>query len=358
MHVGAWCQCRRYFTFSPLYISAFKMIFSVQLYEKMKAVAYNAIISNSAVTPNQAEALNVDFDALMSLYSQMFIRNLKLEVRSVTDGRMQSIVCRVNGGESLLEIAKEFHFGSFKFAKMYLEAIGEWNIQPSSLPTNPDQIKDKRIQTELLKLIESDPSCAPDVEHIKECMGHEYEDMLIKLLNEKNMCFETESEMRSKGKPKTPDIFFLIPMAITCTELDMLYLSNGAAQYTNTPLDDCASPTAPGCVSNARSISGGGIGNVTVNANSSSTKVVINWIDSKAMFADEETFRENLEQFRGYTHRYGRGMVIYWHGFVRDICGSLQDDMIILRDHLPDEWMFPTGEIADGRKPAFDNIVF
>ena len=47
-----------------------------------------------------------------------------------------------------------------------------------------------------------------------------------------------------------------------------------------------------------------GIDSVKVNENQS--KFVINWIDSKAMFADETTFLEQLDQFRAYNHRYGR----------------------------------------------------
>jgi hypothetical protein len=84
--------------------------------------------------------------------------------------------------------------------------------------------------------------------------------------------------------------------------------------------------------------------------------VVINWIDSKAMFADLSTFEEHLEQLRAYNNRYGRGMVIYWHGCTEEIFQHLQSDMIVVRDAFPDEWIFPSGEPADGRTPAFDQV--
>jgi hypothetical protein len=38
---------------------------------------------------------------------------------------------------------------------------------------------------------------------------------------------------------------------------------------------------------------------------------VINWIDSKGMFADEETFEENHEQLKSYVNRYGAEHVVY-----------------------------------------------
>jgi len=80
---------------------------------------------------------------------------------------------------------------------------------------------------------------------------------------------------------------------------------------------------------------------------------VINWIDSKAMFADTVTFDEHLEQLRAYNNRYGRGLVIYWHGCTEEIYYKLRDDMIIVRDCFPNDWIFPTGEPADGTVPMF-----
>jgi len=71
---------------------------------------------------------------------------------------------------------------------------------------------------------------------------------------------------------------------------------------------------------------------------------VINWIDSKAMFADVATFEEHLEQLKGYNNRYGRGLVIYWHGCSVEVYRRLQDDMIIVRDSFPSDWINPCSQ--------------
>ena len=196
--------------------------------------------------------------------------------------------------------------------------------------------------------------CSHELEQLKECLGREYEELLTSLLNQKKMCFETEQELRSRGKPKTPDILFLIPMAIKCNAGDLRSQqfpsssAGGRSLYREDSIQD--SRAGPGGVH--------GLHNDRAEPPSHhASKVVINWIDSKAMFADAATFKENIDQFRGYNNRYGRGMVIYWHGYVEDIGSVLNGDMIILRDHFPEEWTFPTGEVADGRVPAFDNIV-
>lgn len=298
------------------------MILTKEQYDKMMQEVTMAIANCELVDVKVAASIGVEYDSLVSLYGQVFVRNLKAEFRSSTDIDMNDIIQRFRTGESLLNMFKKFRMGANKFAKLYLEACNYSNVQLSSLLLDPEQITDVRLRKEILCLMEMDPICAYDVEQLKECLGREYEELLIGLLNNKKMCFETESELRSRGKPKTPDILFLIPMATVCSQLDFMYYDHQHSLR-----------------------------------NSKDSKVVINWIDSKAMFADVLTFKENLDQFRAYNNRYGRGMVIYWHGFVEEICTSmLSDDMIVVRDHFPNEWIFPTGEIADGRTPMFDQI--
>ncbi len=75
---------------------------------------------------------------------------------------------------------------------------------------------------------------------------------------------------------------------------------------------------------------------------------IINWIDSKAMFADEITFEEHMEQFQGYMNRYGRGLIIYWFGYVDTIVSMIHtkygSDMLTVTHSFPNEILLPTGE--------------
>jgi hypothetical protein len=170
------------------HIQLTEMIVSVALYEKLRATVLDAISTNRKLTAKDAIHLGVEYDALLSLYGQLFVRNLKTESRSINPRIMKQLVARSQSGESLVDLANEFHFGSFKFAKLYLEAIGEGDTQLSSLLTDPMQIKDARIRKELLQLIAFDPICSPELEQVKECLGREYEELLISLLNQKLRC--------------------------------------------------------------------------------------------------------------------------------------------------------------------------
>ena len=130
---------------------------------------------------------------------------------------------------------------------------------------------------------------------------------MIELLHQRKICFETEAELRARGKPKTPDILLLIPMAVEV---------NGQQH-------------------------------------------IVNWIDSKGMFADKLTFHEQGEQLRGYVNRYGAGLVIYWYGFSEDVRGAGGQTILVV-DNFPDKWIFPTGEQAEAdgsTEPVFDGIT-
>ncbi len=60
---------------------------------------------------------------------------------------------------------------------------------------------------------------------------------------------------------------------------------------------------------------------------------VINWIESKALFGDDEHHKtyEN-EQLWSYWNRYGPGMVIYWFGFIDDLDRNRSRGIIVCDD--------------------------
>lgn len=75
---------------------------------------------------------------------------------------------------------------------------------------------------------------------------------------------------------------------------------------------------------------------------------IIHWIDSKAMFGDPLTHKDNLEnQLQGYTHRFGPGLVVYWFGFVDEIREWTPSD-IMIASRLPDEWVVPGDNSSSG----------
>lgn len=245
---------------------------------------------------------NTSFDSLRSLQSQLFTRAMKFESRKSNEEQKMRAILAYAEQCSFFEACSALGFSSYKFAKNYLEReSGNNNSVVQQFLKSPSLFKkDSKTRGDLLQCISDDAFNSFENEILKQMAGNEFEKLLINLLRAKHCCFETEESLRAKGKPKTPDIVFLIPMIVTI----------GAEEY------------------------------------------VVNWIDSKAMFADEDTFKESLDQFNGYCNRYGKGLVIYWLGFVESLLQTSLKDVCIA-DGFPEKWRFPTGEVADGSLPSF-----
>lgn len=324
-------------------------------------------------------------------------------------------------------------------------------LPSSSSPSPSPQLIDYNLKNNLINMIKHDTINSPDIQFIKENSGKYYELLLIQLLNQRHIIYETEEDSKRKGRPKTPDILLMIPMAVKLNlfdkyskyfynnnlrdkdneddptdNLNMLTSSVSSINYReNVNVNSSSIFSSPNLPNRTHSIFDNNSSQslfedstqsssilsspqpssyelslidfnedsdseyeehyyedyiskendedeeenknenydqfvqlqssfMSTKSNSSSASyTTIHWIDSKSMFADKETFLGHIDQLRSYTNRYGRGLVIYWHGFTSDICELLYDDMILIRDRFPSSWLFPSGELADGRYPSF-----
>ena len=123
----------------------------------------------------------------------------------------------------------------------------------------------------------TDDVYGPLVDNIKHVTGLEYEIILQRQLDFNNIAYSTQEQMRARGYDKTPDFKLDVPIIVD--------------------------------------------------------NVVINWIESKASFGDDESNACYLkDQFWSYWNRFGSGLVIYWFGFIDDL-NSIEG--ILIKDHFP-----------------------
>nr|SVE75896.1 EOG090X0A0V [Daphnia hispanica] len=150
----------------------------------------------------------------------------------------------------------------------------------STLMKNTALIDDRDLAFETYLCLLEDDEYGPIAEATKQSRGYEYEIHLRMELENSKVSFLHEDHLRMKGYDKTPDIKLEIPVAI-----------DGQ---------------------------------------------VINWIESKALFGDEEVHRGYLkDQLYSYWNRFGPGLVIYWFGYVEDLEKIHQNRIILIRDTLP-----------------------
>lgn len=135
-------------------------------------------------------------------------------------------------------------------------------VAPGVVPTLQKLDMD-RLRRDIERCVLCDTVCGPSSDTARQNAGLEKESVLREHLNAVGIEYWTEDDLRVDGHFKTPDIRLVVPIAVQ--------------------------------------------GNV------------VQWIDSKATFGDEQQHKENLErQFHMYVNRYGPGLVIYWHGYVAD----------------------------------------
>jgi len=358
------------------------MIISSTKYAQIKRRIDTLLKENQLPTIELAIELDVCFESLVSLFSQIQVRVLKRDMRKYDNASVRNIVQRVHAKQELLSsIAKEHCFSGYRLASMYLDSVsgGKSSMSVSELRENP------RILHNHFDKIRSMPSgsgsgpstaalsakTCPSVEHVevitadiltscyagdsccnwssdvsKQVMGQEYEEHLMLQLDRLGACYDSEEVLRSKGKAKTPDVLFAIPMGVhlphyfpedktvrnssisaempsvvsvnsppatTVSEVESGHaaISEDGPEARNISVklfsDADAEPDLSPTAVNPSATSPSSRGSVSAPSNSAPINgthyVMINWIDSKALCADEESFQQNLDQVQSYINR-------------------------------------------------------
>lgn len=140
-------------------------------------------------------------------------------------------------------------------------------------------IDDGALATEVFMCVVNDKNYGPFADAMKNVVGLEYELRLKEELVDLKLAFVDEDVLRERGYDKTPDVKLEVPIVVDGT--------------------------------------------------------VVTWVESKALFGDPESHRAYVrDQYQSYWNRFGRGLVIYWFGFVDEIVSS-RDEGFLVRDHMP-----------------------
>jgi len=234
-------------------------------------------------------------EALCSILSQEHQKRVKRSFSHQTSAAKRKenyrlFLAKLQKGETgiIVEIARANRFSATLTAKAllvdHLTEKSEDGKPPdkklvAAMMRDTNLIEDSDIAVEVFKATMSDESYGYLSECIKRSIGAEYERRLKRHLRNLNISFQDEHDLRAGGYDKTPDVKLDVPIAV-----------NGS---------------------------------------------VVNWIESKALFGDEENHTGYLnEQLWSYWNRFGPGLVIYWCGFLSHLVWSTEHG-ILVRDSFP-----------------------
>ncbi|XP_022257844.1 uncharacterized protein C15orf41 homolog isoform X1 [Limulus polyphemus] len=188
----------------------------------------------------------------------------------------------------LLRMADEIDLSPALLARLILEQHSTQKPDGGEAPVkhvitqmmrDTSLIEDGDLAVEVFQCIINDDNYGPVADAVKHAVGLEFEQKLKEELQRLGIAFVDESILREKGYDKTPDTKLEVPVAI-----------DGH---------------------------------------------VVNWIESKASFGDEESHRNYLkDQYWSYWNRFGPGMVIYWFGFIEEL-DTHRNTGILLCDCMP-----------------------
>lgn len=209
----------------------------------------------------------------------LWMIHVQKKVQDMRGGRFYKVKARAadflddfQKGRSLVDIARAERFPPVLMASFIMEEAGEGKKRIKKMIKNPAMIQDPRLRTEVEKAVEADYLYSPWVHALQVERAKAGEGIIRKWLEEKGMDFIEEADMSTSGK--TPD--FVI-------QSDLMVEGQS-----------------------------------------------IRWIESKAGFGSPaEHQRYMKKQISHYRRELGRGMVVYWFGFVD---GIEVDDGIMVKD--------------------------
>ncbi|KAJ9599051.1 hypothetical protein L9F63_010508, partial [Diploptera punctata] len=232
---------------------------------------------------------------LGSIYSLEYQRKMKQnhqKFNTMTEDLYRRYMTAIQHGEDvgvLLRISEEIDLSPSLLARMVMEKYYERHSHLCSEPVtrsfitrlmkDTTLIQDRDLAYEVFLCIVYDDQYGSITDCIKHSLGQEYELRLQRLVKDLNLAFYNEEHLRQHGYDKTPDIKLEIPIAVD--------------------------------------------------------GFVVNWIESKALFGDEEGHNAYFrDQYLSYWNRFGPGLVIYWFGFIETL-EQRTEKCIIIREDFP-----------------------
>ncbi|CAG9789344.1 unnamed protein product [Diatraea saccharalis] len=264
----------------------------------LKTEVYNSIVEDfnkmSSFTRKAENELKNKYKSLPSctlgsIISLLVQRSMKHSYRKspVISSRFHELYEELmkdkNRENVILRLSESQRITPALFARSLLQNVYSDSTMTKKCLKDTTLIENKDLACQVFLGLMNDNQYGPFADVIKQSIGLEYELRLERELRLMNITFSDENVLRSRGYDKTPDFKLDIPIAVD--------------------------------------------------------GFVINWVESKALFGDEENHSCYLkEQLLCYWNRFGPGLVIYWFGYLETLNSTPEvNNMFILRTSFPDK---------------------
>ncbi len=224
-------------------------------------------IRDSLNSSDDIERISKDFSQPVGVISAILSQKIVSNVKK-THGRIKSKskkhALEWNRGDAILNIATKNNIPATLMASMILKEMGHSKKYINGMFKDPNRIQTQRLKDEVVQALNSDYFFSPRAHQIQTKKGKMGENVIERWLDNHNIEYRNENELRDSGVTKTPDCVLDEPLNIDGTE--------------------------------------------------------VSWIESKALFGDEAEHKHySNKQFKHYEKEFGPGMVVYWYGYLDSI---------------------------------------
>ena len=221
-----------------------------------------------------ARKWKITFKAAKSIYGNEVVHMVKKRFH-IIKRHAPKFFRRWKQGESIVAIARSCHFPPILIARFLLEHMGYSKSDITDCIRNPHKLRirsdinNELLMKDILEAHSVDFVYSSAADEKSRRLGEQGENMLETWLKKRNISFRTENDLakdeeHKETHGKTPDILLDKPLII-----------NG---------------------------------------------MKVQWIESKSLFGTpNEMKRHRTNQFKPYVKLFGKGMVVYWHGYTMDV---------------------------------------
>jgi hypothetical protein len=198
---------------------------------------------------------------LFAILSQKIVRKTKRDYHGLKR-QSPSLLKQWQEGKTLLQLSRKRRFSPVLLSSFILQENGISKKEFYQYLRSPHDIRDPRMRKEILEVLEEEVVYSPEAVEIQKKNGKTAERKIGEWLDRKKAAYITELEVRELYK-KTPDFLMKAPLHLA--------------------------------------------GNTLF------------WVESKASFGDKIQMKSDYHrQLKHYVELFGRGLVIYWHGYLND----------------------------------------
>lgn len=242
-----------------------------------------------------------DYYTMYSLINYEYRKEMKCLFNNSINKTTDQIADEWNENVSILELAEKYNVCAYALLRNIVNKITQSKDISKNWLKDPTLCSDGKLAYEIMMINLHDVMNGVFYNQLSLNSGIIFEVEIRTILEQNNISFMTEDELRSNNYDVTPDFRLNLPLVLVKTKSSMtLYHS-----------DD---ESIPDFVDN------------DIN------RYVITWIECKAVFASVECHLEYYEhQYCSYLNRFGDGIVLYKLGFVEDISSKYSHNLIVSR---------------------------